>query len=68
MKLKCRDHGRRVIATNTHFVHRCGDGSRCNSQFATIGDCVFTHVEISKYSHSSGLAIIPNWGQAPYAG
>lgn len=37
MKLKCVDHSRRVVTTTYGLVHRCGDGSRCNSLYVTMG-------------------------------
>lgn len=42
MKLKCVEHGRRVVTISDHFVHRCGDGSRCNSYLAKIGNLTTT--------------------------
>lgn len=38
MKLKCNTHNRRVVAGSASFLHRNGDGSKCDSPTATIGD------------------------------
>lgn len=35
-KLKCRKHKRRVVAVDGKFIHRTGDGSRCDSFTAVI--------------------------------
>lgn len=38
MKLKCDTHKRRVVTGSQSFLHRNGDGSKCDSPTATIGD------------------------------
>lgn len=40
MKLKCDNHNRRVlsVSTNPSFIHRTGDGSKCDSKTASLTD------------------------------
>ncbi len=40
MKLKCTNHGRRVVMVSTlpRFVHRTGDNSICNAKTAVLVD------------------------------
>lgn len=38
MKLKCITHNRRVTTGVHSFLHRNGDGSKCDDQQAVIGD------------------------------
>jgi hypothetical protein len=38
MKLKCDQHGRRVLTIGDHFVHRTGDMSKCDSKSAVLVD------------------------------
>lgn len=40
-KLKCDEHGRRIIAVDGVFIHRTGDGSKCSSPTAKIKDKTF---------------------------
>jgi len=54
LKLKCTDHHRRVISGAGHFIHRTGDGTVCNSDFASIGDSVYTFVR-DKTGYTLGL-------------
>lgn len=42
MKLKCDKHNRRVTNGAQSFLHRNGDGSKCDSPTATIGDTTVT--------------------------
>ncbi len=37
-KLKCEAHQRRVVIFDQKMIHRNGDGSKCLSMYATIGD------------------------------
>lgn len=40
MKLKCENHGRRVLSlpNSSSFHHRTGDMSKCNSKYAILRD------------------------------
>lgn len=51
MKLKCDTHKRRVVTGSQSFLHRNGDGSRCDSPTATIGDKIVSRLagEVSTY-------------------
>jgi len=50
MKLKCLKHNRRVIAIGDNFVHRTGDGTRCDSFSAVIGTNCVTPVMVKMHS------------------
>lgn|SRR5512136_387492 len=56
MKLKCVTHNRRVFSNGDHFSHRTGDVGRCDSQFATIGELVYTLVPVGD---GVALGVIP---------
>lgn len=45
MKLKCDKHQRRVVSGFSSFLHRTGDGSKCDSKTATIGDKQVEHID-----------------------
>jgi len=51
VKLKCVKHNRRVCTGSASFLHRNGDGSKCDSQQATIGDKTLTY--------NAGTLIVP---------
>lgn len=52
MKLKCDMHDKRVIAHESKFIHRNGEGGVCPSPTATIGDEKYTAEQIRR----SGIA------------
>lgn len=46
-KLTCTKHGRRIVATETAFLHKTGDCSTCDSKTCSIGSQTFSrgHVQ-----------------------
>lgn len=52
-KLKCVKHDRRILATETSFLHKTGDCSPCDGMTATIGDTTVRVGTVSPFSHGS---------------
>jgi len=49
-KLKCDKHGRRVVSGKTGWIHRTGDGSKCDSFLAVISGHYYTLAEVHAHT------------------
>ena len=63
-KLKCDAHDRRIVATETAFLHKTGDNSTCDSRTATIGSQTFSVGNVQSLSMANSVKNHPHSEEA----